>query len=445
MWNNALAVFDWTIENGIELNVRLRSRFSAAIYGSPISYIQQAKNLGLSMISTLNWQPQITSITNNVNAPLNSINFHHRFLNALVWKQLIQSLALPHFDYISITLMKLDKTRALALQIAHNTCVRFIFGNIRRIHTTNIPTHLTHWRLHLGWLSVTDRHRLKLATLVYLPWIIPIQYVLSTMSIFTQNVQSSLKITVHLVQKYPNRICTVDHPYPLCAVNHSYLLFVVNHLYQLYTMNNLYLLCIVKYICMICSVSHSYLLFTVNHPYLLCILGGINFWPTYSSKNKNSQSLLRFAWFMMLKDHWPHHHEPCKSKESLRNFDFETRQKSRINVLALYHEASLLIRYYKPFLSTIFHAHLFLLFIVNHLYIICSVISTTIPIYYALVTNMYRPPSLSTIKHEPSLPTMYHGPSLNIINHKPFLSTMNHESSISTICHQPSLSTIYHP
>ena len=40
------------------------------IIGSAIPYVQQAKNLGLLMTPSLNWQPQIKSITIKVYARL---------------------------------------------------------------------------------------------------------------------------------------------------------------------------------------------------------------------------------------------------------------------------------------------------------------------------------------------------------------------------------------
>ena len=70
-------------------------------------------------------------------------------------KNLIQTLALPHFDYCSIVFMNFDKTRTLALQTAQNACVHFIFGNIPYIPTADITTHVTHRRLELGCLSIT--------------------------------------------------------------------------------------------------------------------------------------------------------------------------------------------------------------------------------------------------------------------------------------------------
>ena len=43
------------------------------INGSAITYVQQAKNLRLLMTPSLNWQPQISSITNQVYATISIV------------------------------------------------------------------------------------------------------------------------------------------------------------------------------------------------------------------------------------------------------------------------------------------------------------------------------------------------------------------------------------
>ena len=69
--------------------------------------------------------------------------------------------------YASIVYMHVDKTRGLDLQIADNTCIRFIHGYVPFISTDDINTHLTQLRLKLDWLSVGSRCHLQLITLFY--------------------------------------------------------------------------------------------------------------------------------------------------------------------------------------------------------------------------------------------------------------------------------------
>ena len=84
MQQNARAVFDWATHNGIELNVKktkvmiFRSAQNLAmlprnlpqimISGSLIPYGDHVINLFVLMSPSLNWQPQIADITNNIYA-----------------------------------------------------------------------------------------------------------------------------------------------------------------------------------------------------------------------------------------------------------------------------------------------------------------------------------------------------------------------------------------
>ena len=120
------------------------------INGSSIPYVDQAKNLELLITPSLNWQSQITSITNKIYATLSSLNCHRESLNVPLRKQLILTLALPHFDLVSIKFMNSDKTQSLASETVHNACIRFIFVNIPHIPMAKITSQLTHHRLHLG-------------------------------------------------------------------------------------------------------------------------------------------------------------------------------------------------------------------------------------------------------------------------------------------------------
>ena len=149
------------------LAMLLNSLPQIKINGSLVPYVDQAKNLGLIIAPSLNWKPHITFITNKIYATLRSLNFHSKSLNVPLRKQLIQTLALPHFDYASIKFMNSDKSRSLALQTAKNACIRFIFGNITHIPMANITSHITHRRSHLSWLSIASHHHLKLASFAY--------------------------------------------------------------------------------------------------------------------------------------------------------------------------------------------------------------------------------------------------------------------------------------
>ena len=112
-----------------------------------IKYVHLFKNLGVHITSTLNWKPQVDHVLKKVYSSLGSLNFYRKSLSTSLRIQLTKSLILPHFNYASIVFIDLDKSRTLELQTAHNSCIRFIFGNIPFIPTNHVNTRITHDRL----------------------------------------------------------------------------------------------------------------------------------------------------------------------------------------------------------------------------------------------------------------------------------------------------------
>ena len=181
---DAQSVAAWAQQNGLELNLKktkvmvigsssyinsidFASLPSIIVNNQPIEYVHLFKNLGVHITSTLSWKPHVDHILKKVFSSLGSLKFYRKSLSTSLRIQLIKSLVLPHFDYASIVFIGLDKSRTLELQTAHNSCIRFIFGNIPFIPTSNVNTHLTHKRLQLGWLSLTSRRYFQLACLIY--------------------------------------------------------------------------------------------------------------------------------------------------------------------------------------------------------------------------------------------------------------------------------------
>ena len=113
------------------------------------------KNLGVHTATTLNWKRQVDHILKKVYSSLGSLKFYRKSPSTSLRIPIKKYLIPSHFDYASIVFIDLDKTRTLELQTAHNSCIRFIFGNIPFILTNDVNTHLTHKRLQLGWLSLT--------------------------------------------------------------------------------------------------------------------------------------------------------------------------------------------------------------------------------------------------------------------------------------------------
>ena len=182
--SDAQSVANWALLNGLELNLKktkvmvigsssyitsidFASLPLITVNNTAIEYVHLFKNLGVHITSTLNWKPQVDHILKKVYSSLGSLKFYRTSLSTSLRIQLTKSLILPHFDYASIVFIDLDKTRTLELQTAHNSCIRFIFGNIPFIPTNHVNTHLTHKRLQLGWLSLASRRHFQLACLIY--------------------------------------------------------------------------------------------------------------------------------------------------------------------------------------------------------------------------------------------------------------------------------------
>ena len=183
---DAQAVADWAEQNGLELNLKkskvmllgseayilsgplnVNNLPCIHINDNPLQYVNLFKNLGLWITPTLDWKAYVELILKKVHSSLGSLHFYRKSLSFTLKKQLILSLVLPHFDYASIAFIDLDKTRISQLQVAHNSCIRFIFGYIPFIPTSSTFTHLTHKRLELGWLTLSSRRQLQLALFMY--------------------------------------------------------------------------------------------------------------------------------------------------------------------------------------------------------------------------------------------------------------------------------------
>ena len=182
MQQDTEAMVDWATENELELNLNkskvmilgsegyIASRPEFNIYSlppiiindSPLQYVKLIKNLGSSFTPTLNWSHYVNSILKKVHSFFRSLNFYRRALSIPSKRQLVLTLALPHFDYASVVFIDLEKTHTQQRQVAHNACIRFIFGLV-----INVSTHLTHKQLELSWLSLTGRRHLQLALLIY--------------------------------------------------------------------------------------------------------------------------------------------------------------------------------------------------------------------------------------------------------------------------------------
>ena len=76
-----------------------------------IDYVSSAKDLGVNVTSTLNWQPHDCGLHGKVYGALGTLRFHHKALSFNFRLQLVKSLVIPHLDYASLVYMVVDLTR----------------------------------------------------------------------------------------------------------------------------------------------------------------------------------------------------------------------------------------------------------------------------------------------------------------------------------------------
>ena len=167
---DAQAVADWARSNGLLLNpaktkvliigseaytrdLDLSAIPRVVIDGCALPYATEARSLGVTLTSTLNWQAHAKTVARRAFASLYTLRFFRHALSRDVRKHLAETLVFPQLDYAAPVYNHLDKTRVLMLERALKACVRFVVGNISR------RDHVTPHRLALGWLSALRRRQ----------------------------------------------------------------------------------------------------------------------------------------------------------------------------------------------------------------------------------------------------------------------------------------------
>ena len=172
-----LAVRQWSTVNKLFFNAR---KTKVVILGSPykinlvmrhpltqirivavdIDIVDNAKNLGVIIDSTLSWDKQVSLISKRVYHVLRQLRHSRSMLSMGLRKQLVMSLFIPIFDYCCLVMTNLTQTEENRLRVALNTCIRFIF-NLRR------SVRINPYYKRLGWLEVPVRRKYFLGSLTY--------------------------------------------------------------------------------------------------------------------------------------------------------------------------------------------------------------------------------------------------------------------------------------
>ena len=175
---DAQATADWATENELKINLAkskvmilgsdkyiknldLSSLPPISVNGINLEYVSEAKNLGITLSSTLDFVTHSKTVVSKVHRSLFSLNHFRHSLSKQLRVQLVQSLIFPIFDYAAAVYLRVDTTRNKKLQTAQNACIRFVIGNIP------FDAHVTPYRLQLGWLSVQRRREHLTGSLAY--------------------------------------------------------------------------------------------------------------------------------------------------------------------------------------------------------------------------------------------------------------------------------------
>ena len=133
-----------------------------------IPYVRSAKNLGVLLDDTLSWSLHVSQLVKRVWYTLRQIRHGRASLSCLslselsteLRKQLFLSLIVLIFYYCCLLFTNLTMADEKKLQIALNSCIRYIFG-LR--HDVSISLYYS-W---LGWLRLPARIKYFLCCLTY--------------------------------------------------------------------------------------------------------------------------------------------------------------------------------------------------------------------------------------------------------------------------------------
>ena len=174
---NLQTIFLWSKSHGLNLNTsksqyiiignqKQIAKFNithlpAVIYdGTPISYSNSIKNLGIIMDNTLSWDSQISHVSRKIFATMGSLKKWKKFLPIKTKILLTTSLLLPIIDYADICYLDLSQEHLDKLERLQNLCIRYIFG-LKKFD------HVSAFRDKLQWLTVRHRRYLHILCTLY--------------------------------------------------------------------------------------------------------------------------------------------------------------------------------------------------------------------------------------------------------------------------------------
>jgi hypothetical protein len=110
--------------------------------------VPKERNLGF--ILNLTSVDHYTLVCQRIYCILRSVMPHARYTPVRVWEKLVASLIMPHINYSNVVFSTFDSASQRQLNVAFNSCLRYVYGIPRREHVSHlVPTILSvfRWRL----------------------------------------------------------------------------------------------------------------------------------------------------------------------------------------------------------------------------------------------------------------------------------------------------------
>ena len=78
------------------------------VNGIPVSYVETAENLGVTIDFKFTWKPQVEAVAKKIDRALYSLNFFRHFTTLELRKRLVSALVLSHLDYCSTVYLNIS-------------------------------------------------------------------------------------------------------------------------------------------------------------------------------------------------------------------------------------------------------------------------------------------------------------------------------------------------
>jgi Reverse transcriptase (RNA-dependent DNA polymerase) len=140
------AIFQWSTENGLLLNPGKTQAMvvsngavvgplpSLFLGGVPLEWRDEVNDLGLIIDSRLRFDGQVTKVCKKVYATLYRLRLLKFMTPKSVRLKLCKALLIPHFFYCDVIYSRLGVADFRRLEVAFNSCTRYVFGLRRFDH-----------------------------------------------------------------------------------------------------------------------------------------------------------------------------------------------------------------------------------------------------------------------------------------------------------------------